>query len=157
MSIEKKQENPREIYGDIIDLPRPVSRKHPPMNRLDRAAQFAPFAALAGYEDMISEEARITDEMIEPGEDQLEMINETLRLVDGMTARRETPVCEVTWFVPDPFKRGGAYRTAKERVKRVDRVRGLLVLTRTQGYGKSNAAIELGKILEIKIEGNGNS
>ena len=45
----------RNDYRDIIDLPHHVSTKHPHMSRLDRAAQFAPFAALTGYEDMIDE------------------------------------------------------------------------------------------------------
>lgn len=43
------------LYADIIDLPRPVSAKHPPMPMADRAAQFAPFAALSGHDDMIGE------------------------------------------------------------------------------------------------------
>ena len=42
-------------YSDIIALPRPVSKKHPQMGRLERAAQFAPFAALGGYEELIAE------------------------------------------------------------------------------------------------------
>ncbi len=42
-------------YSDIINLPHHVSSKHPRMSQLDRAAQFAPFAALTGYEDMIDE------------------------------------------------------------------------------------------------------
>ena len=48
------------IYGDIIDLPHHQSQVHPHMSLYDRAAQFAPFAALTGYDDMISEEARET-------------------------------------------------------------------------------------------------
>ena len=40
-------------YDDIIQLPHPVSRRHKPMSRLDRAAQFAPFAALKGYDDVL--------------------------------------------------------------------------------------------------------
>ena len=44
-------------YEDIIDLPRPVSTKHPRMSMEDRAAQFAPFAALTGHGDAIRETA----------------------------------------------------------------------------------------------------
>ena len=44
-------------YGDIIHLPHPVSKKHPPMPMLSRAAQFAPFAALTGYEDALENTA----------------------------------------------------------------------------------------------------
>ncbi|MBQ8946661.1 MAG: hypothetical protein IJ058_07615 [Lachnospiraceae bacterium] len=42
-------------YDDIINLQRPEPKKHPRMSRLNRAAQFAPFAALTGYGDMIDE------------------------------------------------------------------------------------------------------
>ena len=61
-------------YDDIIDLPHHVSAKRPHMSRLDRAAQFAPFAALTGYEDVIDETARRAEEEVlrenkEPFED----------------------------------------------------------------------------------------
>lgn len=53
-------------YDDIIDLPRPVSRKHRPMDIADRAAQFAPFAALTGYGEAVKEAARQNEEMYDP-------------------------------------------------------------------------------------------
>ena len=40
-------------YDDIINLPHHVSKRHPQMPMGNRAAQFAPFAALTGYEDAI--------------------------------------------------------------------------------------------------------
>ncbi|MBR1757332.1 MAG: hypothetical protein IJ744_01215 [Lachnospiraceae bacterium] len=46
-------------YDDIINLERPVSKKHPPMSRLSRAAQFAPFAALTGHAGAIEETAKM--------------------------------------------------------------------------------------------------
>ena len=52
-------------YDDIIDLPHPISKKHPQMALLDRAAQFSPFAALTGFEDAIEETGRITIERVE--------------------------------------------------------------------------------------------
>ena len=51
----------RKIYGDIIDLPHHQSKTHPHMSLYDRAAQFAPFSALTGYEDMINEEINQTN------------------------------------------------------------------------------------------------
>ena len=42
-------------YDDIIHLEHPTSKRHPRMSRLDRAAQFAPFAALKGYDEVIEE------------------------------------------------------------------------------------------------------
>ena len=49
-------------YEDIIGLPHPVSKKHPPMSISDRAAQFSPFAALTGFEEEIDEAARIIND-----------------------------------------------------------------------------------------------
>ena len=43
-----------KAYDDIINLPHHVSKKHPQMSMLQRAAQFAPFAALAGHEEAIA-------------------------------------------------------------------------------------------------------
>lgn len=58
-----------DSYRDIIDHPHHVSRKHPQMSRLSRAAQFSSFKALSGYEEIISESARATIERIELSED----------------------------------------------------------------------------------------
>jgi len=49
-------------YDDIIRLPHHVSQNHPQMPMLDRAAQFAPFAAQTGYEAAVGETARLTAE-----------------------------------------------------------------------------------------------
>lgn len=49
-------------YEDIIDLPRHVSVRHPPMPMEKRAAQFSPFAAVAGHEEAIRETARLREE-----------------------------------------------------------------------------------------------
>ena len=45
-------------YDDIIGLPHPEPRNHPRMPRIERAAQFAPFAALTGFESVIAETER---------------------------------------------------------------------------------------------------
>lgn len=55
-------------YDAILHLPHHVSKKHPPMPMADRAAQFAPFAALTGYDAAIRENARLTQERIDPAE-----------------------------------------------------------------------------------------
>lgn len=52
-------------YEDIVDLPHHVSRKHPQMEMIRRAAQFAPFAALTGYEDAVAETAKLAREQAE--------------------------------------------------------------------------------------------
>ncbi len=58
-------EDARNLYGDIINLPHHVSANHAPMAAGDRAAQFAPFAALTGYEGAIEETARLNEEQVE--------------------------------------------------------------------------------------------
>ena len=58
---KKREPEARRIYGDIIDMPHHQSKTHPHMSLYDRAAQFAPFAALTGYEDMINEEINQTN------------------------------------------------------------------------------------------------
>lgn len=52
----------RDNYDDIIDLPHPVSKTHPRMSEEDRAAQFAPFAALTGHDDAVKKTAEEYEE-----------------------------------------------------------------------------------------------
>ncbi len=147
--ITGKEPDPREVYRDIIDRPRPQSWKHPPMSLYDRAAQFAPFAALSGYDEMIGEEARLTDRQIEPGEDQLALLNEAFLRLDEALAAGRKPVCEITWFVPDARKQGGTYVTSPEEIRRVDLAARKLILSRTEGSGGSYVTIDLDRILQL--------
>ena len=56
--ISGQEPDPRIIYADIIDMPHWQSPTRPHMSLHDRAAQFAPFAALTGYHEMVGEEAK---------------------------------------------------------------------------------------------------
>ena len=67
MKISKNQSDPHR-YDDILALPHHVSEKHPRMPLLDRAAQFAPFAALSGYGDAVKETVRFREERIAASE-----------------------------------------------------------------------------------------
>ena len=67
-------------FDDIIYLPRPRSKKHPPMPLINRAAQFGAFRALDGYHDSIEEEARITESKAEISPAKAEEINRQLNL-----------------------------------------------------------------------------
>ena len=73
--------NNLEIYKDIINLPHHVSKKHPQMSLEARSAQFAPFAALVGYDSLVHETARLTDEKIEINEEEKEIIDSQLQLI----------------------------------------------------------------------------
>lgn len=116
----------RIVYADIIDRPRPVSELHPPMPRLQRAAQFAPFAALTGYDELIRESERVTDARAELDEGGLEALDRSLlRLLRG-----DGPAEAVfTYFVPDKTKAGGAYKAAVGRPLRYDPVARSLTLS----------------------------
>lgn len=108
----------RHQYDDIINLPHHVSARHPQMPLADRAAQFSPFAALTGHEAAIKETARLTDAFVELDEDRKAELDEQLRLIKENLS--QMPEIEVTYFQPDGKKTGGAYRTVRGRVKKVD-------------------------------------
>ena len=105
-------------YKDIINLPHKQSNKRPHMPLLDRAAQFAPFAALTGYDDAVKETARLTDRQIEIGEDTKIALNERLRI--AMEQIENHPVITVTYFMADSRKNGGAYVKHTGVIKKID-------------------------------------
>lgn len=111
-------------YDDMINLPRPEPTRSR-MGGLERAAQFAPFAALTGYDEAVGETARLVDEKIELSEDEREYLDEQTKKI------REIPEREiaVTYFIADKRKSGGAYLTAHGFVKKIDEIERLLVMT----------------------------
>ncbi|MGN0746360.1 MAG: hypothetical protein ACI4ML_06790 [Aristaeellaceae bacterium] len=115
-------------YTDLLRLRRPVSLRRKPMTRLNRAAQFAPFDALAGFSDEMHETARLTDRRTGPDEDSLARLNRRLQRLCAALAEGRP---EVTFlcFIPDAKKEGGAYRRITGRVRRMDEVRQEILLT----------------------------
>ena len=113
-------------YDDIIDLPHHVSTTRPQMSRLDRAAQFAPFAALTGYGAAIKETARLTDERVELGEYELMELNAGIHML--MERIEEHPQVEITYFKPDERKDGGAYLTVNSRAKKLNEYERFILL-----------------------------
>lgn len=109
-------------YDDIINLPHPVSKRHPQMPLSDRAAQFAPFAALTGHDEAIRETARLTDSFVELDEEQREKLDQRLQmlLAEMRADPLRTPEIKVTYFQPDEKKDGGAYVSVSGSVKKVD-------------------------------------
>lgn len=114
-------------YDDIINLPHHVSKKHPPMSLLNRAAQFSPFAALTGHNEAIQETARLTDSFIELSEDRKRQLDKQLQLIQKNPELE--PEVEVTYFQPDDKKVGGTYVTVCGRVKRIRRQERQIVFT----------------------------
>ena len=105
-------------YNEIMGLPHHVSKTRPQMPMSDRAAQFAPFAALTGYDAAIKETGRLTDERIELDVEALSALDMKYQLL--MDAFDEEPEVEITYFKPDERKAGGAYVTATGAVKKID-------------------------------------
>lgn len=114
-------------YDDILRLPHHVSASRKPMAITARAAQFAPFAALSGYDAEVQEAGRLTDRPIEPDEYEKEAMNARLQLL----ARhfREEWVVSLVFFQPDERKAGGAYVTRTGTVKKFREAERLLILT----------------------------
>ena len=110
-------------YDDIINLPHHVSKKHPQMSILDRAAQFSPFAALTGYGDAIDEAARVTQAQIELDDSERQEIDSVLR----EAYETGSPV-EITNFVPDGRKAGGEYAVTAGVIKAIDPVNRVVEL-----------------------------
>jgi len=107
-----------EKYDEIMGLPHHVSKTRPQMPMSDRAAQFAPFAALTGYDAAIKETGRLTDERIELDVEALSALDMKYQLL--MEALDEAPEVTITYFQPDERKAGGKYVSAVGTVKKID-------------------------------------
>ncbi len=113
-------------YDDIINLPHHVSRRHAPMPLIDRAAQFSPFAALAGFDAVIQETGRQTAPQAELDESAKAELNEKLQLI--FESLPSQPRAVFTCFQQDARKAGGAYVTISGRVKKIDPVGRMVTL-----------------------------
>ena len=113
-------------YEDIISLPHYRSATRPHMPSADRAAQFAPFAALTGYDQAVLEAARLTQERVSLDETEQQRLDEKLRLLQA--ARESHPTVRVAFFDPDNRKAGGIYRLLSGRLKGIDELEQMLVL-----------------------------
>lgn len=105
-------------YEDIINLPHHVSKKHPQMSIWSRSAQFAPFAALTGYDDAVKETARLTDKRLEIDEGLKNILNNKLQYI--LENKSLQPEITFTYFVYDNKKSGGKYIEKTGVVKKID-------------------------------------
>lgn len=127
-------------YDDIINLPHPVSKKHPQMSMLNRAAQFAPFAALTGHGAAIEETARLTDCQIDLDENGRVELDRKMDILLSQLYRH--PVVTFTYFLPDSRKKGGAYYSVTDSVKKWDEYEHSLILA-------GGTTLEIGSILDM--------
>ena len=129
-------------YDDIINLPHHISPTRQRMSMHDRAAQFAPFAALVGYDDAVAETARLTETCPELDEQEQRAINERLTYIANHI--HEQPEVRIKYFVPDEHKSGGAIIEVSGRVKKLSTTDATIVLT--DGF-----KIRLSDIIDLSI------
>ena len=127
-------------YDDIINLPHHVSKNHRQLPMEMRAAQFAPFAALTGYDAVINETARLTDQQVELEDYDNERLNRKYaELIENIS---EHPVITVSYFKRDKQKGGGAYVSKTGHIKKVDTYEQLMIM-------EDGTSIPLAAIVDI--------
>ena len=132
----------KEDYFDIINLPHHVSRNHPQMPMEARAAQFAPFAALTGYDAVIHETARLTDKQVELEEYDNDRLN--LIFSELMDSLEKHPMVTVSYFKPDEHKAGGAYMTVSGKLKKIDTYEQIMKM-------EDGTVIPIGSIMDLQF------
>ena len=132
-----------EKYKDMLHLPHPVSATHPRMALQDRAAQFSPFAALAGYDDALRETARRTDRFVELDEDRKQEIDRQISYLQQHLL--DTVPVKIIYFVPDEKKDGGQYVTTTGQLKKFDDIE------RTLRFA-DGTTIPLDDVLELRSD-----
>lgn len=117
----------REIsdYIDIINLEYRGSETRRKMRLEDRAAQFAPFAALTGHDAAILETARLTESRIQLDENEARELNERLCILSELVS--EHPVVTVRYFKADGRKNGGSYLAVSGMLREINDAERLLV------------------------------
>lgn len=110
-------------YDDIIDLPHYRSPYRPPMPMENRAAQFAPFAALSGHDDAITETSRLTNARMELTNE--EKIRMSKIIKEAYSSQKKV---SITYFMPDKAKNGGSYVTTIGRISKVNELDHLIIL-----------------------------
>lgn len=135
--------NSTKKYDDIINLPHHISTKHQHMSMEMRAAQFAPFAALTGYEDAVKETGRLTSERIELDEEQKVILDEKLKIINDKI--NQHPRISLTYFIPDMKKEGGRYETVAKEIKKIDEFKHSIIMI-------DGEEIPINEIIEIGLD-----
>lgn len=131
-------------YDDIINLPHHVSKTRKPMPMINRAAQFAPFAALTGHDEAIAETARQTAPRRILSSDEQEILSKRLAYAIDHIGERP-PNLTFTYFIPDTLKDGGRYVTITGVIRKYDALEKTVVL-------ETNEILLIDNILSISGE-----
>lgn len=115
-------------YDDLLHLPHPVSRSHPPMPVRERAAQFAPFAALTGHREALMEAERLTTEKARLDENARAILDQKLQQLQLLIEAGAAPAVTITFFQKDAKKEGGSYQKVTGTVTKISRMNRTIVL-----------------------------
>ena len=129
-------------YDDIIQLPHHQSTKRAHMSLHDRAAQFAPFAALTGHEAAIEETARLTENEIMLDETAIADVNDKLYEISQHLAEQWR--VSITYFKPDRKKQGGAYLTDVGVIRKINEIEQLIIMD-------SGMRIKMEQIIKVEV------
>lgn len=108
-----------------------------------RSAQFAPFAALTGYQEEVEETGRLTSKRIEIDEEQKTILDGKLQMI--LNQMNMKPTINITYFVPDQKKEGGEYVTITGSIKKIDEYGHIVVM-------EDNLAIPIEEMIDISGE-----
>lgn len=114
-----------ENYDDIINLARPETKNREHMSRLNRAAQFAPFAALTGYAAAVSETGRLTEKKRELSSDEIAILE---RRINFLIENGINEKIKIKYFKKDERKSGGKYLEIEDKFKKFDDINLILTL-----------------------------
>lgn len=144
-NVTNRLEDTMSKYDDIINLPHHVSKNRTPMSMENRAAQFAPFAALTGHDEAIAETARLTTPKNLLSDDEMTSHTRKLaRVIEQVPGQEEYTF---VYFVPDTQKDGGKYVSITGTVKKYDEVTRTITLS-------DGKVLLIDNILSIRRHGN---
>ena len=144
-NVTNRLEDTMSKYDDIINLPHHVSKDRIPMSMENRAAQFAPFAALTGHNEALEETARLTTPKKLLSDDEMASLTRKLtRVIEQVPGLEEYTFM---YFVPDVQKEGGKYVSITDKVKKYDEVTRTITLS-------DGKVLLIDNILSIRRHGN---
>lgn len=144
-NVTNRLEDTMSKYDDIINLPHHVSKDRIPMSMENRAAQFAPFAALTGHNEALEETARLTTPKKLLSDDEMASLTRKLtRVIEQVPGLEEYTFM---YFVPDVQKEGGKYVSITDTIKKYDEVTRTITLS-------DGKVLLIDNILSIRRHGN---
>ncbi len=139
-------------YEDMLYLPHHVSPTRRRMTMAERAAQFSPFAALAGYEDAVRETGRVVGQRVELSEEEKAVLDRKQQIILAALAQGEWPEVTVTYFQPDRKKDGGEYISHTGAIKKVKEIEDRLVFTDGKGIPFSDIVDLTGGLFYSRLD-----